>query len=85
MSFDKSQKKKIKNGQINDKLAYKIKVGLKYQELLNYLIKETLITLYMKGEQAKSEFAEFFCAYAFFRVPLFRDHILSVIKRENDP
>jgi len=59
----------------------KIEVGLKYQELLNILLKATLRLLEFKGDESESEFAEFFCAYAYFRIPLFREHILSVIKR----
>jgi hypothetical protein len=60
-------------------------VAIKYQELLNHLLNETLNLLEYKGEEAEQVFAESFCSYAYFRIPLFREHILSVIHRESDP
>jgi hypothetical protein len=59
-----------------------VEVALKYQQLLNYLLKETLILLNNKGEEAQQVFAESFCAYAYFRIPAFRELILSAIIRQ---
>lgn len=48
---------------------------------MNHLLKETLNLFEFKGEEAEQIFAESFSSYAYFRIPLFREHILSVISK----
>ena len=52
---------------------------------MNEFLKETLRALEIKGNEAEQIFAERFCAYAYFRVPLFREHNLDMLKSANDP
>ncbi len=43
---------------------------------MNELLKETLRALEIKGNENEQMFAENYCAYAYFRIPIFREHIL---------
>ena len=49
MAFTKEEKEDLANGKRNEKLNMKIDVGLKYMELLNELLKQTLSCLEIKG------------------------------------
>ena len=60
-------------------------MALSYLELLNTLLKTTLRSLVNKGEENEQNFVEAFCSYAYFRIPIFRDCILAVIKKPSDP
>ena len=60
-------------------------MALSYLELLNTLLSTTLKSLVNKGEEHEQNFVEAFCSYAYFRIPIFRDCILAVIKRPDDP
>lgn len=85
LGYNKMEKDAIARGDQNDELQMKVDVGLKYMELLNSLLKETLRSLEVKGDTAEQAFAEKFCSYAYFRIPLFREHILEAIREGNDP
>lgn len=63
----------------------KVYIALKYQELLNQLMNLTLFSLNFKGHESEKQFAELFCALAYFRIPQFRKHVLQAISRPDDP
>jgi hypothetical protein len=49
------------------------------------MLKETLALLDCKGDESQQLFAESFCAYAYFRIPPFRELILSAVNHNDDP
>lgn len=50
-------------------------------DLLNITLKS--LEYYSCGNQ--KEFAETFCAHAYFRIPIFRNEILTAISKSTDP
>ena len=75
----------LKKGQEDQRLKFKKEISIKYLDLLNQLLKENLKYLERKGDQKQQEFAQKFCAYAYFRLPLFRQQILQTLKAQKDP
>lgn len=49
------------------------------------LLHSTLQALQTYNYENQKEFAELFCAYAYFRIPRFRSEVLGAITRTNDP
>lgn len=57
MGFGKLDKDSLQRGDRTEFIDMKIDVGLKYFELLNELLKQTLRSLEVKGETAEQVFA----------------------------
>lgn len=75
-----------KNSALNPNLLAKKKaVGLKLQEFQYKLLEQTLKILGIKGFSEQKKFAELFCAMSYFRIPQFRQRILSLIDKPDDP
>lgn len=51
----------------------KIGVALMYQQLMYKFLQLALDSLNWKGSESERAFAEIFCAYAYFRIPAFRN------------
>lgn len=85
LGFAPAEKQALGGDGLSEQLQTKVEVGLKYQLLLNSLLRETLASLESTGDEAERIFAESFCAYAYFRIPLLREHILAVVRRADDP
>ena len=66
-------------------LRKKIEIAIKYQQWIYKLLELALNSLNVKGHECERTFAEIFCAYAYFRIPEFRNQILDVICNEDDP
>ncbi len=49
------------------------------------LLQRTLKSLEAYNYESQREFAELFCAYAYFRLPKFRKEVLTAITRNDDP
>ena len=75
----------LQDGEHNDHIKFKKEIGLKYLELMNQLLKETFRALQFKGLLQEQKFAEKLCAYAYFRLPLFRETVLTALTEHKDP
>lgn len=62
-----------------------MEVGVKYQQFLLKLLELTLNSLNVKGHELEKNFAEYFIAFAYFRIPSFRNDVLEAITRSDDP
>jgi hypothetical protein len=60
-------------------------VAVSYYTLLVDLLQVTLQSFDGYPCDQKRDFAEHFCAYAYFTVPQFRSQLLTAITRSNDP
>lgn len=49
------------------------------------MLQRTLKSLEAYNYESQREFAELFCAYAYFRLPKFRKEVLTAITRNDDP
>jgi hypothetical protein len=85
MAFSPEEQAALRLPNPSEPLKFKKDVALKYLELLKELLEETIRSLECKGELAEQIFAEKFCAYAYFRLPLFREQILQTLKEQKDP
>lgn len=54
----------------------KIQIALTYHEFLGKLLKIAVDSLNLQGLELERNFAEVFCAYAYFRIPDFRTAFL---------
>lgn len=70
---------------MNKKLSRKVEIALTYHQFLGKLLRNAVDSLNVKGLQLERSFAEMFCAYAYFRIPSFRNALLEAITRPNDP
>jgi hypothetical protein len=72
-------------GKVSDHLARKKEVALSYHILLVDLLQRTLKSLEAYNYESQREFAELFCAFAYFRLPKFRNRVLTIISHSGDP
>lgn len=85
MTFSEEEKKHIRKENIGKKLKGKIDTYIKYQGFLYFSLKMVLQCLNKKAIlENEREFAEQFCAYAYFRIPDFREKLLEVLTQEGD-
>ena len=66
-------------------LAHKKDLGLKFQDFYYRLLQLTLKTLGIKAANEQKKFAEVFCAIAYIRIPQFRERLLNLIDKPDDP
>jgi hypothetical protein len=60
-------------------------MSLSYYTLLIDLLQVALQSFEGYNCEMEKEFAENFCAYTYFRIPRFRNQILTAITRSTDP
>lgn len=58
---------------------------MSYHALMIDFLHTTLQALETYTYDSQKEFAELFCAYAYFRIPKFRNEVLAAITRTDDP
>lgn len=73
MTLSQEDREKIKNDRMCKKLAAKVDMHLRYQQLLYSALRIVLNCLNKKALlDNEMAFAELFCAYSYFRIPEFR-------------
>lgn len=85
MGYKDSEIEDCLAGKESEFLKRKKEVAMSFHTLMIDFLHTTLQALETYTYESQKEFAELFCAYAYFRIPKFRNEVLAAITRADDP